>query len=82
MNILKRLSGSGRVKVRITFKNRAESQIYNMSRKVYDALIESCKIPDAFKRFSESDPIFLTDDILMIEKLEDNTLTIEAREDD
>ena len=27
MNILKRLSGSGRVKVRITFKNRAESQI-------------------------------------------------------
>ncbi|MDO4912988.1 MAG: hypothetical protein Q3961_00375 [Bifidobacteriaceae bacterium] len=43
-----------------------------MTREAYDALIESWKIPDDFKTFSESKIVFLTDDILTIEVQEDN----------
>ena len=57
----------GRMIVRITSKSGAKTQIYNMTREAYDALIESWKIPDDFKTFSESKVIFLTDDILTIE---------------
>ena len=53
--------------VRITSKSEAKTQIYNMTREAYDALIESWKIPDDFKTFSESNIVFLTDDILTIE---------------
>ena len=35
--------------VRITSKSGAKTQIYNMTREAYDALIESWKIPDDFK---------------------------------
>ena len=52
--------------VRITSKS-GETQIYNMTREAYDTLIESWKIPDDFKNFSESKIVFLTDDILTIE---------------
>ena len=58
--------------VRITPKNGAKTQIYNMTREAYDTLIESCKIPDDFKTFSESKIVFLTDDILTIEVEECN----------
>ena len=57
----------GRMIVRITSKSGAKTQIYNMNREAYDALIESWKIPDDFKTFSESKIVFLTDDILKIE---------------
>ena len=53
--------------VRITSKSGEKTQIYNMTSEVYDALIESWKIPDDFKNFSESKIVFLTDDILKIE---------------
>ena len=53
--------------VRITSKNGAKTQIYNMTREAYGALVESWKIPDDFKIFSESKIVFLTDDILKIE---------------
>ena len=53
--------------VRITSKNGAKTQIYNMTREAYGALVESWKIPDDFKTFSESKIVFLTDDILTIE---------------
>ena len=58
--------------VRITSKSGAKTQIYNMTREAYDTLIESWKIPDDFKTFSESKIIFLTDDILKIEVEECN----------
>ena len=57
----------GRMIVRITSKSGEKTQIYNMTREAYDTLIESWKIPDDFKTFSESKIIFLTDDILKIE---------------
>ena len=60
----------GRMIVRITPKSGAKTQIYNMTREAYDALIESWKIPDDFKTFSESKIVFLTDDILKIEVVE------------
>ena len=56
--------------VRITPKSGAKTQIYNMTREAYDALIEIWKIPDDFKTFSESKIVFLTDDILKIEVVE------------
>ena len=56
----------GRMIVRITSKS-GETQIYNMTREAYDTLVESWKIPDDFKNFSESKIVFLTDDILTIE---------------
>ena len=58
--------------VRITSKSGEKTQIYNMTREAYDALIESWKIPDDFKNFSESKIAFLTDDILTIEVEECN----------
>ena len=58
--------------VRITSKSGAKTQIYNMTREAYDTLIESWKIPDDFKTFSESKIVFLTDDILTIEVEECN----------
>jgi hypothetical protein len=61
------------MRVKITSKSNPDKlSIIGMDKKTYDFLMESRKIPDAFKKFYETRIILETDDILEIEVLEDD----------
>lgn len=61
------------MRVKITSKSNSDKpSIIEMDKKTYDFLMESRKIPDAFKKFDETRIILETDDILEIEVLEDD----------
>lgn len=55
------------MRVKITPKDSpSKPTIINMSRKLYDFLLENCKTPDYLKERSEAKTIIETDDILGI----------------
>ena len=55
------------MRVKITSKDSlSKPTIIDMSRKLYDFLLENCKTPDYLKEWSEAKTIIETDDILGI----------------
>lgn len=61
------------MRVKITSKDSpSKPTIIDMSRKLYDFLLENCKTPDYLKEWSEEKVVIETDDILEIEALEDD----------
>lgn len=57
------------MRVKITSKSDPDKpSIIGMDKKTYDFLIESRKIPDAFKKFYETRIILETDDIYVVKE--------------